>query len=111
MKRIIPAVLILLCALSLTACRHQNDNIGNSVNWSPDAMPEIAVGEELLCLADSLDEAENTAEIYGIELVRFGNGIAVFHTDENPGDVIQRGIENGWPQLSLNNIQYAFGNG
>ena len=68
----------------------------------------IAEGKELLCLADSREEAEEIAESYGIELVSFESGVAVFHTQENPRDVIARGKSEGLPELSLNRIVKAF---
>ena len=63
---------------------------------------ELAEGEELMCLADSEAEAQKIAEQYGISLVLFNYGVATFHTEEDPSVVIQRGIDNGWPELSLN---------
>ena len=65
---------------------------------------EIAQGAELLMLADTREEAEETATLYGIELVSYQYGVATFHTEENPQTVISRGIENGWPRLDLNTI-------
>ncbi len=59
-------------------------------------------GKELLCLAESEEEAEKTAEQYGIELVSFRNGVAVFHTEDDPVKVIQYGISQKWTRLSLN---------
>lgn len=59
---------------------------------------------ELIALADSEDDAKEIAELYGIELKRFENGVAVFVTKENPADVIKRGEENGWPTVSVNTI-------
>lgn len=61
-----------------------------------------AKGKELLCLAESEEEAEKTAEQYGIELVSFRNGVAVFHTEDDPVKVIQYGISHNYTQLSLN---------
>ena len=52
--------------------------------------------------AEDWDNAEEIAELYGITLVNYGNGLALFYTEENPKAVIARGEENGWPPLSLN---------
>ncbi len=63
---------------------------------------EAVEGMELICLADEKEQAEDIADKYGIELVRFENGVASFHTDEDPQKVIDRGKEKGWPELSIN---------
>ena len=71
-------------------------------------LPEYAEGQELLCLASSEEEAQKIADLYGIELVSFVQGVATFHTEENPMDVINRGTENGYPPLELNAISKIF---
>ncbi|MBR1456020.1 MAG: hypothetical protein IJ594_02515, partial [Oscillospiraceae bacterium] len=63
---------------------------------------EIAEGRELFTLADSEEEAQQLAELYGIELVEFGNGVATFHTEEPPAEVVARGQANGWPLIEVN---------
>ena len=56
----------------------------------------------LMAIADSEEAAEEIAELYGITLVTCENGIAVYQTEEDPMQVISRGQENNYPQLSLN---------
>ncbi len=70
------------------------------VDGNPAAAP--AEGKELTALVETEEEAKAIAEQYGIELVEFSYGVATFHTEEDPKDVIARGEENGWPSLSLN---------
>ena len=65
-------------------------------------MESYVEGAELLCITESLEEAQKIAEMYGIELVEFSYGVATFHTNEDPRDVIQRGKEKGYPELSIN---------
>ena len=60
---------------------------------------------QLIGGATSREEAEGIAELYGITLVEFRNGLARFHTEEDPRDVIQRGEDNGWPKLELNQVK------
>ncbi len=62
----------------------------------------VAEGRELLCLAENQQEAERIAEQYDIELVSFRDGVAVFHTEEDPVKVINYGISQNYTQLSLN---------
>ena len=61
-----------------------------------------AKGRELMAIVSSAEEAREIAELYGIELVEEQYGIAVFHTDEDPSSVVQRGIDNGWPAIGIN---------
>ena len=69
-------------------------------------MEEIKVDENALAgAADSEQQAQEIAEQYGIELISYENGIAVYHTDEDPYEVIARGEENGYPPLSINYIR------
>ena len=70
----------------------------------PNARPKVAEGEELLCLTETQEEAEKIAELYEIELVSFGNGVAIFHTEKDPLEVIAYGKKNNLPELSLNEV-------
>lgn len=72
---------------------------------------ELEVGEaEPLLLADNPlmasvateEDAKEIADLYGISLVSFEYGVAVYQTEEDPMKVIARGQENDYPQLSLN---------
>ena len=71
---------------------------------NPEEPEDITVGKELMCLADSREEAEAIAAQYGIELVEYRYGVAAFHTDRPPREVIAEGIANGWPELSENHV-------
>ncbi len=68
----------------------------------------VVKGMELMCLAESKQEAEDIAKSYGIELVHFSSGVASFHTDGDPADVIKRGKEQGLKELSINRYNKAF---
>ena len=57
-------------------------------------------GGRLMCFADTEEAAQEIAQLYDIELIKFQNGVAVFSTEENLQEVIQRGVDNGWPKLS-----------
>ncbi len=64
--------------------------------------PTYAEGKELFAHADSLEDAKEIADLYGIELVDYQYGYATFHTEERVADVIKRGGTNGWPTLEIN---------
>lgn len=63
---------------------------------------------ELLCAADTEEEAEKLAEDYGIELISFDSKIAVFQTDKAYEEIVEIGKEKGLPELSRNNIMRAY---
>lgn len=65
----------------------------------------IAEGRELLALVDTQEEAEEIASLYEIELVDFAEGVAVYTTDESPRDVVLRGKEAGYPNISINFVR------
>ena len=69
---------------------------------------DISQKGQLMASAETLEEAQKLAELYGIELVDYSYQIALFRTEEDPRAVIQRGKENGWPELSLNHTAKAF---
>ena len=64
----------------------------------------VSVEAPLYCSVDTLEEAQQLAQLYGIELVSYDAGYACFYTEEDPRAVILRGKEQGWPLLSLNRL-------
>jgi len=62
---------------------------------------------ELVGLFESEEEAIACAELYGIELLSFNNRVAVFSVEGDLKKLIEKGKENGWPELSLNYV-YSF---
>lgn len=82
---------LLLCSL-----------LGCSRKEVPMSPPETeTTGGRLMCTAESMEQAQQIAQQYGIELLKFRHGVAVFSTEEDPRAVIERGLEQGWPELSL----------
>ena len=67
-----------------------------------DKESDKVVGEELMALVSSEDEARAVAGQYGIILVTYGQGVATYHTEEDPAAVVQRGRDNGWTPLAVN---------
>ena len=64
----------------------------------------VAKGEELMAFVFTEEEAKEIADLYGIELVLYDQGVATYHTDEDPSEVIKRGRDNGWHSLTVNTI-------
>ena len=67
--------------------------------------PMQTAENSLMALVDTQEEAEEIAEQYGISLTSYENGVAVYHAEEDPYDVIARGQENGYHELSVNLIR------
>lgn len=63
---------------------------------------DVSAATELIALADTREEAEEIAELYGIELSTYSYGVATYTTDKNAFELIELGEENGYPALSLN---------
>ena len=77
-----------------------------TVEIGEDQMQSMQIAENpLLASVDTQEEAEAIAEQYGIRLVSYENGIAVYQTEEDPYDVIARGQENGYHELSVNFVR------
>ncbi len=72
------------------------------------APEDVVKGRELICLADSREEAEQIAKDYGIELVDFAHGVASFHTAEDLGAVLERGKEKNLKQLDINRFNKTY---
>lgn len=71
-----------------------------------ESMDRVMIADNsLMSEAETEEKAREIAEQYGIELVSFENGIALYHTEEDPFEVIARGQENGYAQLSVNFIR------
>ena len=99
---LLPVLLITLCGCRREvplATRHESGSGAGSL-YSEEA--------PLIGVAETREEAEEIAKLYGITLLDFSHNTALYHTDEDPRAVIRRGPENGWPELSLNYIARPF---
>ena len=100
-------ILALIAAMLLCGCQRSdpvNEIPKESMPSNSAPAPEVDPDGQLICTFKTREEAEKAAELYGIELVSFTDELAVFHTTEDPQEVIRRGQQNGWPELSLNRI-------
>lgn len=53
-------------------------------------------------MAENQEEAERIAELYGIELSSFSEGVAVFTTDKALEELKELEDINGYPTLTVN---------
>ena len=120
MKRTVIAVgLILLSAAGLSGCGAKREltelttdsSEGKQIytpvaNESFDASSPVSSDNrdsdspQLTALADTLEEAQEIAELYGIELDSYSYGVAVYHTDKDISELIQLGLDNDYPTLA-----------
>ena len=98
-------ILLIVVALILCGCRRTEPPVILEKDTTEASAEE---GGELICLTDSPEEAARIAELYGISLIRYADGLALYQTDEDPQEVIRRGIEQGWPELSRNQTLYPY---
>lgn len=74
-----------------------------------EGMERVMIADNsLMSEAETEEDARAIAEQYGIDFISFENGIALYHTEEDPFEVIARGQENGYPQLSVNFIRTGY---
>ena len=74
-----------------------------------ESVDQVMIADNSLMSETETEEAaREIAEQYGIEFISFENGIALYHTEEDPFEVIARGQENGYPQLSVNFIRTGY---
>ena len=83
-----------LMIFTLTGCERPAEAPKQDISVIP--------GKELFCTVDDEGTAREIAEQYEIELVSYKYGVAVFHTDKDPQAVIDYGMKNDLPALSLN---------
>ena len=94
-----------------TAAPQQTDVSSPEEPWngvSGTGIGDYAKGKELFTLTETEEEARRIAELYGIELVSFEYGVAAFHTEEDPAEVVERGRENGWPPIEINHTMQIY---
>lgn len=82
------------------------ENRTKRVNFDEIESSAISMTGRLVGLAESQEEAESIAELYGIQLESYEYGVATFTTGEELQVVIERGKTNGYPELSIDNINY-----
>ena len=100
-------ILPLLLGLLLCGCAKpemQIETEAPELTQSTGDMLDMYVENELLALVDGPEQAQQIAELYGIELVEYSDGLARYYTEEDLAQLIRLGEEKGWPKLHYNNI-------
>lgn len=75
---------------------------GAPAQTAPSGVYDDLAEAPLSAMTETREDAEALAQQYEITLVSYDSGIATFSTDEDPRSVIDRGLRNGWQELSLN---------
>ena len=63
---------------------------------------------ELIGLADTEAQAEQMATDYGIQLIRYAEGVATFQTDKTYDEIVEIGQEKGLEELSINDTNTIY---
>lgn len=80
--------------------------LGCSRKEVPEDRRENQSGGRLVCAAETVEEARQIAQLYGIEFVDLQYGLACFSTEEDPNAVIERGKAQGWPELVVEPVAH-----
>lgn len=115
-KMIIPVLgLILLAGIGICGCGGNRELSSVTADESIPKLQELvpaddedspdgsAAATELVALADTREEAEEIAELYGIELSAYSYGVATYTAaGKNIQELMALGEENGYPTLTIN---------
>lgn len=74
---------------------------------SDDTIPAEIAEQPLMALVETQEQAQEIAELYGIEMISCEEGVAVYATDKDPYEVIDEGDKKGYPPLSVNYVRMA----
>lgn len=118
-KTVIVVGLILISVTGLSGCGRNreftrvtaNDDLSPLQELKPvdeDGKPidsaenSDSAARELVALADTREEAEEIAELYGIKLSTYSYGVATYTTDKNLQELMDLGAANDYPTLTPN---------
>lgn len=109
-KLILIVVILVVLILTVVLIVYFSKPKGYEVNLGNQGFTEetggYVSGAELSCVTDTKEEAESIAAVYNIELVDWVEGMAVFHTEESPADVVKRGKEENLPEIQINYVYH-----
>lgn len=102
---------ILLSTMGLSGCGNREyvqmtpDNTTSAPLYETPAEfapAEDEISPQLTALADSLEEAQEIADLYGIELDSYSYGVAAYTTDKDIAELLLLGEKNNYPTLAPN---------
>lgn len=76
----------------------QSSELENEPTPSTDSDSNVL--SQLTALADTQEEAQEIADLYGIELQSYSYGVATYTTDKNLREIFDLGLENNYPELT-----------
>lgn len=101
--------LLLLLSAGLFGCGSSGKLTGITADDDLPTVPSDHISStvtEMTALADTREEAEKIAELYGIELSTYSYGVAVYVTDKTPEELMELGRDNHYPSLTPNSESY-----
>ncbi|MDE6404612.1 MAG: hypothetical protein K2M20_03035 [Lachnospiraceae bacterium] len=76
------------------------DTSGGTIENEADEAPTLTA------LADTLEDAQEIADLYGIELESYSYGVATYRTDKDISELMNLGLENDYPTLAPDTKNY-----
>lgn len=70
-------------------------------------MNKMYAENQVLALLDTEEEASEMAEKYGMELMLYNSGVATFHTDEDPEELVKQINADGYEDVYINYVRKA----
>ena len=101
MNIIIVAVIVIIAGVSAVFFFRPKEAVEGKTELGNDIL-------ELIALVENREEAEQLAADYGIELIKFAEGVATFQTDKTYETIEKIGKEKGLTELSINDWNTAF---
>lgn len=89
----------------LTLLEGMDPELSSSATANAELSPTTGTDSpQLTALADNLEEAQEIADLYGIELDSYSYGVAAYSTDKDISELLRLGEENDYPTLSPNQM-------
>ena len=95
-----------------SVAKESDTELSNEVIQESDKIPSrenpLYAENELVGVFETEQQAQEAAELYGIELESYSYQVAVFIYEGDIMELIELGQKNGWPPLSLNRVHKAY---
>ena len=63
---------------------------------------------QMIALAETREEAEEIAVLYGITLIDYSYNVATYETEKDPRQLMKMGKEKGYPAIEINHQMSLF---